>query len=162
MAVPGDRRDGGPDAADVRVRVPRRQGAWGSRVRWTPHAVQGAVIAAIGWRAVNHVTSGGPSAESWCPLGGFETLWTLATTGRTVAHVHSSSLVLAAAVQVLALVGRGFFCAWLCPLGDRAVNRTPANIIDPCWSFPRVISTGRSGERARGYHALAGVSRGAF
>jgi len=41
----------------------------------------------------------------------------MVTTGRTVAHVPTSSLVLAATVLVLALVGRGFFCGWLCPLG---------------------------------------------
>jgi polyferredoxin len=42
----------------------------------------------------------------------------MVTTGRTVAHVHTSSLVLAGTVLVLALVGRGFFCGWLCPLGS--------------------------------------------
>ena len=63
------------------------------------------------------MTSGGPSAEAWCPLGGFESAWTLVTTGRMVAHVHTSRLVLTAAVLVLAVVGRGFFCGWLCPFG---------------------------------------------
>ena len=87
------------------------------KVRWTRHAVQGVLVAVVGWQAVGHVTSGGESAEAWCPLGGFETPWTLLTTGRTVSHVHTSSLVLSVTVLVLAVVGRGFFCGWLCPFG---------------------------------------------
>jgi polyferredoxin len=34
-----------------------------------------------------------------------------------VPHVHGANLVLAVAVLVLALVARGAFCGWLCPLG---------------------------------------------
>jgi polyferredoxin len=50
-------------------------------------------------------------------MAGFETLWTYATTGRFVPHVHNASLVLAGAVVLLAVVGRGFFCGWICPFG---------------------------------------------
>ena len=117
MNVQGEGMDRSLAAADVGIRVPRRPAAWGSKVRWTRHAIQGAVIALVGWQAVGHVASGGESAEAWCPLGGFETLWTLLTTGRTVSHVHTSSLVLSVTVLVLAIAGRGFFCGWLCPLG---------------------------------------------
>jgi polyferredoxin len=117
MTAPEEGTGGSLSAADVRVRVPRRPASWGSKVRWTRHAIQGAVVAVVGWQAVGHVTSGGESAEAWCPLGGFESLWTLITTGRTVPHVHTSSLVLSVTVLVLALVGRGFFCGWLCPMG---------------------------------------------
>jgi len=60
---------------------------------------------------------GTASPESFCPFGGFETAWTYVTTGATVSHVHTANLVLAGVVIVLALVGRGFFCGWLCPLG---------------------------------------------
>jgi len=132
MTVPDERTDCRFPAADVRVRVPRRPASWGLKVRWTRHAVQGALIAVVGWQAVGHVTSGGESAEAWCPLGGFETLWTLATTGRTVSHVHTSSLVLAATVLMLALVGRGFFCGWLCPLGtvQEMVHRAGRAVTD--------------------------------
>jgi len=117
MTVPEDRTDRSPTPTGGPVRVPRRQQAWGQKVRWTRHAVQGALVAIVGWQAVGHVTSGGESAEAWCPLGGFETLWTLLTTGRTVSHVHTSSLVLSVTVLVLAVFGRGFFCGWLCPMG---------------------------------------------
>jgi polyferredoxin len=117
MNVQGEGTDRRLAADEARVRVPRRPAAWRTKVRWTRHTVQGAVIALVGWQAVRKVTSGGDSAEAWCPLGGFETLWTLVTTGRTVPHVHTSSLVLSVAVLVLALAGRGFFCGWLCPLG---------------------------------------------
>jgi len=118
MTVTDEQASGDQPAADVRIRVPRRSRAWGRTVHWTRRAVQAAVIAVVAWQGVGHVTSGGESAEAWCPLGGFEGAWTMATTGRTVAHVHTSSLVLAATVLVLALVGRGFFCGWLCPLGS--------------------------------------------
>ena len=107
----------------------------------------------MGWQAVGHVTSGGESAEAWCPLGGFETLWTLVTTGRTVPHVHTSSLVLSVAVLVLALAGRGFFCGWLCPLGTiqemvhaagRAVtDRVPATTTATSQLDARRAGTGR-------------------
>jgi polyferredoxin len=117
MTLPEEGTGSSLTAADVRVRVPRRPANWGSKVRWTRHAVQGALVAVVGWQAAGHVTSGGESAEAWCPLGGFETLWTLLTTGRTVSHVHTSSLVLSVTVLVLAVVGRGFFCGWLCPMG---------------------------------------------
>lgn len=117
MTVPDEKPDSRLAADEARVRVPRRPAAWRTKVRWTRHATQAAVIAVVAWQAVGHVTTGGESAESWCPLGGFETLWTLVTTGRTVPHVHASSLVLSVAVLVLALAGRGFFCGWLCPLG---------------------------------------------
>ena len=117
MTMQEERTDRSPNATDVRVLVPRRAAAWGAKARWARHAIQALVIAVVGWQAVGHVTSGGESAEAWCPLGGIEGAWTVWTTGRTVAHVHTSSLVLAATVLVLALVGRGFFCGWLCPLG---------------------------------------------
>src|SRR5665811_1161810 len=118
MTMQEERTGSSPDAAaDVRVRVPRRPKSWGSKVRWARHAIQAVVIAVVGWQAVGHVTSGGESAEAWCPLGGIEGAWTVWTTGRTMAHVHTSSLVLAGTVLVLALVGRGLFCGWLCPLG---------------------------------------------
>jgi len=136
MTVTDERRNGDLPAPDDRVRVPRRPTAWGRKVRWSRRVIQGAVIAVVGWQAVSHVTSGGESAEAWCPLGGFEGAWTMVTTGRTVAHVHTSSLVLAGAVLVLALVGRGFFCGWLCPLGSlqemvHAVGRAVIDRVPP-------------------------------
>src|SRR5450756_645676 len=117
MTMEEERTDRSPNTTDVRVRVPRRAAAWGAKTCWARHAIQAVVIAVVGWQAVGHVTSGGESAEAWCPLGGIEGAWTVWTTGRTVAHVHISSIMLAGTVLVLALVGRGFFCGWLCPLG---------------------------------------------
>lgn len=102
-----DRTDRDRNAVDTRVRVPRRARIWGAKTRWARHAIRALVTAVEGWQAVGHVTSGSESAEAWCPLGGIEGAWTVLTTGRTVAHVHTSSLVLAATVLVLALVGAG-------------------------------------------------------
>ena len=42
---------------------------------------------------------------------------TFLTAGFFVPHVHSSNLVLAIAVLVLAFLARGAFCGWICPLG---------------------------------------------
>lgn len=108
----------GAAAAADRVSVPARAAGWGRAVRWARRAIQLAVVVAVAWRAVGHVTQGSASAEAWCPFGGFETLWTLVTTGRTVPHVHSSGVVLAVAIVLLALTARGAFCGWLCPLGS--------------------------------------------
>lgn len=104
-----------PDSA--RVSVPRRSAGWGRRVRWARRGVQLVIVGLVVNQVVGHVVRGGASAEAWCPFGGFETLWTAVTTGRTVPHTHTSSLVLAGAVVGVALVGRGFFCGWLCPFG---------------------------------------------
>ena len=62
-----ERTDSSPTAAaHVRVRVPRRPKAWGSRVPWARHAVQGALVAEVGWQAVGRVTSGDiPAVRSW-------------------------------------------------------------------------------------------------
>ena len=100
-----------------RVQVAARTPGWGRAVRWTRRALQVTVVAAVAWQVVGHVTRGTASAEAWCPFGGLETLWTVATTGKAVPHTHASSLVLAVAIVLLALVG-GFFCGWLCPFGS--------------------------------------------
>jgi polyferredoxin len=68
-----------------------------------------AVVAAAG--------ATGMSPESICPFGGIETFITFLTAGTFVPHVHSSNLVLAAAVLLLAFTARGAFCGWICPLG---------------------------------------------
>ena len=162
MTMQEERTGNSPGAdADVRVRVPRRPKSWGSKVRWSRHAVQGALVAVVGWQAIGHVTSGGESAEAWCPLGGIEGAWTVLTTGRTVAHVHTSSLVLAAAVLVLALVGRGFFCGWLCPLGTlqemvHKAGRAVTDRIPPLRRLRRRLERGAAIER---WHRIDRVLR---
>jgi len=87
-------------------------------------------------------------------LGGFEGAWTVLTTGRTVAHVHTSSLVLAATVLVLALVGRGFFCGWLCPLGTlqemvHAAGRAVTDRVPPLRRLRRRLERGAGAGRWR-------------
>ncbi len=161
MTMQDERTKGDHPTADDRVRVPRRRPAWGREVRWARRATQGAVIAVVGWQAVLHVTSGGESAEAWCPLGGFEGAWTMMTTGRTVAHVHTSSLVLAGAVLALAMVGRGFFCGWLCPLGSlqemvHAAGRAVTDKVPPLRRLRRTLSQ-RAG--AKGWQRIDRVLR---
>jgi NAD-dependent dihydropyrimidine dehydrogenase PreA subunit len=101
-----------------RLPVLRRDQGWGRRVRWTRHTMQAGFVGVVAWQTYTFVAAGGSSPESLCPLGGFETAWTWVTTGRTVPHVHPANLVLAAALLALAIVGRGFFCGWMCPLGS--------------------------------------------
>jgi polyferredoxin len=100
--------------------VPRRSPQSAQRIRWTRHGVQAVVVVWIAWIVWSKAVAGpgSASAEAFCPFGGFETAWTWITTGATVSHVHTANLVLACAVVLLALVGRGFFCGWLCPLGS--------------------------------------------
>ena len=111
---PGDGTERSCQAPEA---VPRRDPSWGRRVRWARRGVQLGFVGVIGWQVAGHAT-GGASAESLCPLGGFEALWTLVTTGRMVPHTHPASLVLGLAVLILAVLGRGFFCGWICPLGS--------------------------------------------
>lgn len=99
--------------------VPRRSATQSRAIRWTRHTSQAVVVAFIAytvWRkAVG--ADGAPSGEAFCPFGGFETLFTWVTTGRTVAHTHTANLTLAGILVVLTLALRGSFCGWLCPLG---------------------------------------------
>ncbi len=113
--APPTRRGGVPHGG--RREVPRRSASWGARTRLVRHSLQAVVLGYIGWLVASRAVSDGASPESLCPFGGFETLWTWITTGRTVAHTHPANLALALAVTVMALVGRGSFCGWLCPLG---------------------------------------------
>jgi len=100
------------------VLVPRRTSGWGRRVRWGRRVVQAAGVALIGWQVVRSLLGQESAAEGLCPFGGFETLWTLVTTGQYVKHAHPASLVLAVTVLVLAVAARGFFCGWLCAFGS--------------------------------------------
>ncbi len=155
---------GGPDAAAPAHPgglVPRRPASWGRTVRRLRHGTQALVLAVVAWQVFGHLATGTASAEALCPFGGFETLWTWVTTGRTVSHIHPANLVLGLAVIVLALAGRGFFCGWLCPLGalqggvyraaEAVVNRVP-----PLRQLRRRMSRGRA---ARWGHHLDRVLR---
>lgn len=58
-----------------------------------------------------------PSTDAYCPFGGLETLWKLATQGTFISKTHPSNIVLALGLLVgTALVG-GAFCGWVCPFG---------------------------------------------
>lgn len=104
------------------IRRPRRGLAALRGIQGARRLVQLAVLAIVGvvlagrWAAA---AEGGSttSAEALCPFGGLETLFTWVTTGAFVPHVHASNVVLAIAVLVLALLARGAFCGWICPLG---------------------------------------------
>lgn len=116
--------------------VARRSATQARAIRLTRHTAQATVLAFIGyvvWRKA--WGGGGAAAESFCPFGGFETLFTFAATGRTVSHVHYANIALAGILVVVTLAFRGAFCGWLCPLGsiqelvhrvgDSIANRIP-------------------------------------
>ena len=75
----------------------------------------------IAYVAVGHVLlpeGETPSAESYCPFGGLETLYRWVDSGgKFIEHSHASNLVLFVAIVLTALAARGFFCGWVCPLG---------------------------------------------
>jgi polyferredoxin len=61
--------------------------------------------------------------------------------------VHTSSLVLSATVLVLAVVGRGFFCGWLCPMGTvqemvHAAGRAVTDRVPPLRRLRRRLERG--------------------
>ncbi|MBT8226939.1 MAG: 4Fe-4S binding protein [Dactylosporangium sp.] len=112
--------------------VPRRSSTTARRIRLARYSVQAAVIGIIGWQIFQAFTADGSGPEGLCPFGGFETMWTWITTGRTVRHVHPANLALAAAVLAMAVAGRGFFCGWICPFGaiQGAIHKTTSMVVD--------------------------------
>jgi ferredoxin len=114
------------------VTVPRRSPHTTRWLRLARHSAQATVAGIVVWQVAKQITGDGTGAEGLCPFGGFETAWTWLTTGRTVKHVHPANLALAAAVTVMALAGRGFFCGWLCPLGtiQGAIHRATLAVTD--------------------------------
>jgi polyferredoxin len=143
------------------VFVPRRERTWGRKVRWSRRAVQTAGVALIGWQVVRSFLGQESSAEGLCPFGGFETLWTLATTGQYVKHAHPASLVLAVAVLVLAVTARGFFCGWLCAFGSlqewiHGAGQAVADRVPPLRRLRRTLGRPRF---ARRWHQVDRVLR---
>lgn len=130
------------EARGERRAVPRRPAGWGTRTRLLRHTLQAVVLGYVAWLVVGRATSGGSSPESLCPFGGFETMWTWVTTGRTVAHTHPANLVLAVAIVVMALAARSSFCGWLCPLGSiqeaiYGVARAAGRVVPPLGRWQR-------------------------
>src|SRR5581483_11943734 len=81
------------------------------------------------------------SAEAYCPFGGLETLYTFVSSGGTyVSHTHLSNLVMLASVLLLAVVARGAFCGWICPLG--AIQEWL--FAGSAWAQKRIPPLGRS------------------
>ncbi len=143
MTVESSVRDTAGNApAAARREVPRRPASWGRRTRLLRHTAQTVVVGYIAWLIVGRAVSDGASPEALCPFGGFETLWTWVTTGRTVAHTHPANLVLAVAITVMALAARSSFCGWLCPLGTiqealYAVSRAVGRAVPPLGRWQR-------------------------
>jgi hypothetical protein len=114
------------------VTVPRRSPKTTGRIRLARYSVQAAVAGIVVWQVAGQITGDGTGAEGLCPFGGFETAWTWLTTGRTVRHVHPANLALAAAVTVMAVAGRSFFCGWICPFGaiQGAIHAVTSKVVD--------------------------------
>lgn len=123
----------------ARAAITRRPRRWGRRVQLGRHGVQAVVAGFIALAVVRTTWFADASwwlakPEAFCPFGGFEAAWRWVTSGGTAA-VRASSVVLAAAVLATAVVGRSFFCGWMCPLGalqeaihgvgQRLLGRTP-------------------------------------
>jgi polyferredoxin len=68
--------------------------------------------------------------------------------------VHTSSLVLSVTVLGLAVVGRGFFCGWLCPMGTvqemvHAAGRAVTDRVPPLRRLRRRMERGAGTQRWR-------------
>ena len=93
----------------------------GQSVQIARHVVQLGFALFIGYVAVGHTLlpeGTVPSAESYCPFGGLETLYRwIDSGGKFIEHSHASNLVLFVAIVLTTIATRGFFCGWVCPLG---------------------------------------------
>ena len=88
------------------------------------HLSQIFFVAFIAYTLVRHLVVGESgdtvtaSAEAFCPMGGFETLYKYITSGGSfVAHTHLSNLVLFLATMASVVLFRSAFCGWICPFG---------------------------------------------
>jgi ferredoxin len=127
--------------------VPRRPRQWGMRLQLVRHLVQLGFMLFIGYLVVSHALLAEgetASAESYCPFGGLETLYRwFDSGGKFIEHAHASNLVLLVAVVLTAIVGRGFFCGWVCPLGAiqqgiAAVSRALQHRVPALGAFGRL------------------------
>lgn len=55
--------------------------------------------------------------DAYCPLGGLESIWKLATQGSYLEKIQPSNLALGLALVLTTLLFGGVFCGWICPLG---------------------------------------------
>jgi polyferredoxin len=110
--------------------VPRRSSTTARWLRLARHTTQALVAGIVVWQ-VSKEFSGG-KAEGVCPFGGFETIWTWLTTGRLVSHVRPANLAVGAAILVMAVAGRSFFCGWACPMGtvQGAIHAVTSAVVD--------------------------------
>lgn len=106
--------------------IKRRAQGWRARVTFRNfrHLSQIFFVAFIAYTAIVHVLVGEggdtvtASAEAFCPMGGFETLYKYITSGGSfVAHTHLSNLVLFLATMATVVLLRSAFCGWICPFG---------------------------------------------
>jgi polyferredoxin len=106
--------------------IKRRVKGWRALVsfRSLRHLSQLFFIAFIAYTAIVHVLVGEgsdavtASAESYCPMGGFETLYKYITTGGSfVQHTHLSNLIVFLAMLASVVLLRSAFCGWICPFG---------------------------------------------
>lgn len=91
-------------------------------VRVLRQAIQAGFVAFALYTGARHLWAGsGPAGastfDSYCPFGGVETLFRLATGGSFLRKLHPSNLVVLAATLATALVMGRAFCGWICPLG---------------------------------------------
>jgi len=106
--------------------IKRRAKGWRSFVsfRNLRHLSQLFFVGFIAYTAIIHTLVGETgdtvtaSAEAYCPMGGFETLYKYVTSGGSfVQHTHLSNLVVFVAMLASVVVLRSAFCGWVCPFG---------------------------------------------
>ena len=73
-------------------------------------ALNAGIGLAMGWMSYG--------VERFCPFGGLETLWALATRQSFTCAMGPFNLALMMALLGLTLVSRRSFCAWVCPVGS--------------------------------------------
>ncbi|MDA8441766.1 MAG: 4Fe-4S binding protein [Peptococcaceae bacterium] len=90
----------------------------GKKLKTLRHISQISLVALVVYLGFRHQYGTGISPlDSYCPLGGVESLYTWVTTGKMLPKTGFSNFILLGTLITVTLAAGGVFCGWFCPVG---------------------------------------------